>query len=142
MSDATITIPLEVGQRLFDALATSMDFGSGFLETDDVAALRALAAAIGVDPAKGTPDEFKSQYPHIFVAAPDRQRIAYMLGGAAFKQVVAISVTGEPYTVNTINEAALPDYEPCAVGTYNRWCFKPETDPIHAAARGAAEMGA
>lgn len=130
-----VTIPKDTAQRLFDALTGSMDFGSGFLESDDVEALRALAVAIGVDPATGTPSEFAAQYPHTFEGETDRQRIAWM--SAALKQQVAYSVTGAPYTVNVVDETKLPDYAPCKVGTYSRWCGKPETDPIHAAEMGA-----
>ena len=132
-----ITIGLETAQRIFDALTSSMDFGSGFLESDDVEALRALAVAIGVDPAKGTPHEFAAQYPHAFVGETDRQRIAWMFG--ALSQNVAYSVTGAPYTVNTMDEAKLPDFTPCKIGPAGRWCGKPEADPIHEAARLAAE---
>lgn len=84
----------EAAQRVFDALVSSMDFGSGFLETDDVAALRELAVAIGVDPNVGTPAEFRSQYPHPFEGETDRTRIAWMSG--ALNQTAAVSVTGSP----------------------------------------------
>ena len=129
MNDRQITISLGTAQRVFDALVGSMDFGSGFLDSDDVEALRALATAIGVDPNTATPGEFVSQYPHAFEGETDRVRIAHMVG--ALKQEVAISATGAPYTVNVINEGDLPDYTPCKVGTFNRKCMKPETDPIH-----------
>lgn len=128
-----VTIPKETAQRLFDALAGSMDFGSGMLETDDVEALRALAVAIGVDPNKGTPDEFAAGYPHGFEGQTDRQRVAWQRG--ALTQTTAISVTGAPYTVNMIDEAAMPDFVPCKVGPYGRWCNKPEDDPIHQASK-------
>jgi hemin uptake protein HemP len=129
MTDQQITISLETAQRVFDALVSSMDFGSGFLDSDDVKALRALAVAIGVDPNTATPSEFVSQYPHTFEGETDRVRIAHMVG--ALRQEVAIDHDGAPYTVNVINEGDLPDYAPCKVGTFNRKCLKPETDPIH-----------
>lgn len=42
MSHEAITLPLEAARAIFDALVTSMDFGSGFLSTEDVEALRLL----------------------------------------------------------------------------------------------------
>jgi hypothetical protein len=133
VNEETITIPKLTGQILFDTLATSLDFGSGFLDTEEVAALRGLAEAIGVDPAKATPDEFKRDYPHAFEGETDRTQIAWMCG--ALEQTRAVSVTGSPYTVNTIRDDAMPDYAPCKIGSYGRKCLKPETDPIHEAAR-------
>jgi hypothetical protein len=136
-TDRTITLDFEHAQRIFDALVNSMDFGSGFLETDDVVALRALAEAIGVDPNIGTPSEFAAQYPHPYDGETDRQRIAWQSG--ALTQTVAYSVTGAPYTVNVIDDAKLPDFSPCKVGPHGRWCGKPEDHEIHQAARLAAE---
>lgn len=60
-------------QLLFDALVSSMDFGSGFLDTDTVNALRRLAVDLGVDPLVATPNEFRSQYPHPFTAGYDSE---------------------------------------------------------------------
>lgn len=51
-------------QHLFDLCTSSMDFGSGFLESDDVDLLRRLAKTLGVDPMKATPSGFADQYPH------------------------------------------------------------------------------
>lgn len=61
--------PLVVMQRehariIFDALAGSLDFGSGFLDDDAVEALRALAVLFGVNPTTATPLEFRNQYAH------------------------------------------------------------------------------
>lgn len=130
MTDKMISMGFEAAQRVFDALVSSMDFGSGFLETDDVAALRELAVAIGVDPNVGTPAEFKSQYPHTYEPATDRRQIAYQSG--ALSQRVAYSVTNSPYTVNDIDDSKMPDFVPCKVG---RWCNKPEGHEIHQVAK-------
>ena len=135
----TVTIPLETAQRLFDALAGSMDFGSGFLESDDVEALRALAVAIGVDPAKGTPDEFAAQYPHPFDGETERLRVAQMFD--ALSQTVRYGQDAKPFTVNHIEDSKMPSYVPCNAGTYGRRCCKPEADPIHTTAPVVAEMG-
>ena len=62
-----VILPFEDAQALFDMVCNSMDFGSGFLETNDVNVLRKVAVAIGVDPMVATPSEFKTQYRHTFV---------------------------------------------------------------------------
>lgn len=139
-TERTIKLDFEHAQRIFDALVNSMDFGSGFLETDDVVALRALAVAIGVDPNVGTPSEFAAQYPHPYKPAPSREGIAYVSG--ALTSTVAYTVNGHPYTVNHIDEAKMPDFVPCNVGPYGRWCNKPEDHEIHQAARATEEAEA
>lgn len=53
-------------QVLFDALVHSMDFGSGFLDDEEVEALRNVAGVLGVDPAVATPEDFLHQFPHVF----------------------------------------------------------------------------
>lgn len=64
MSD--VTVARDVAQRVFDTAVNSMDFGSGFLSTDEVDALRAFAVLIGVDPMNATPGGFRGQYAHEF----------------------------------------------------------------------------
>lgn len=59
-------VPAEDLKVLFDALVSSMDFGSGFLDTEEVNALRNVAVLLGVDPTDATPSEFAAQYPHDF----------------------------------------------------------------------------
>lgn len=132
MSEKQIKIPFKTAQILFDALVTSLDFGSGFLDTEEVAALREVAVAIGVDPAKATPDEFQRDYPHVYEGETDRTRVAWMTG--ALEQTSAVSVTGAPYTVNTIHDEAMPDFAPCKVGSYGRKCLRREGDPMHISA--------
>lgn len=58
----SISLSFEHAQILFDALSNSMDFGSGFLDNDDIDALRALARAIRVPESEATPDEFMVNY--------------------------------------------------------------------------------
>lgn len=50
----------EAVQVVFDAVIGSMDFGSGFLDTFEVIALRRLAEALGVDPKDATPSQWNS----------------------------------------------------------------------------------
>lgn len=127
--NSEIKLNKEHAQRIFDALASSMDFGSGFLETEDVEALRALAVAIGVDPNKGTPDEFKAQYPHPFKDATDRVAVAATFG--ALSHSIAYGDRGIPYAVHHIDQSKMPDYAPCMTGPCGRKCAKPVDDPIH-----------
>lgn len=49
-------------RALFDIAVSSMDFGSGFLDDEEVSHLRAVAVILGVDPMRGTPDNFKCKY--------------------------------------------------------------------------------
>jgi hypothetical protein len=51
----TITIPRSIVQRLLDITIGSTDYCSGFLDDEEVEALRAVAVALGVDPMKATP---------------------------------------------------------------------------------------
>jgi hypothetical protein len=59
-----ITIRRDVLQIVFDAAVNSLDFGSGFLDDEEVEGLRAVAVALGVDPMVATPFNFKQKYPH------------------------------------------------------------------------------
>lgn len=60
------SIPLDTAQTVFDIAVNSLDFGSGFLDTEGVEALRAYAEIIGVDPRVATPENFICTYypPH------------------------------------------------------------------------------
>lgn len=60
----TVEIELEHLKMLFDLICNSMDFGSGFLDTDDVTLLRGIAVIIGVDPMEATPSEFRKRIKH------------------------------------------------------------------------------
>ncbi len=57
-----IALDPEVLKIVFDIAVGSMDFGSGFMEEDDVIALRAYAEAIGVDPILATPNNHKCRF--------------------------------------------------------------------------------
>jgi hypothetical protein len=61
-----IEVPKLAIQIMFDALCASLDFGSGFLDTEEVDALRAVAVILGVDPMTATPSGFVTQYPHTY----------------------------------------------------------------------------
>ena len=56
----------ETLEMVFDTAVNSMDFGSGFLDNEEVEALREVAVLLGVDPMVATPLNFACQYgaPH------------------------------------------------------------------------------
>lgn len=63
----TVTLAFEDLQMLFDIAVGSMDFGSGFLDDEEVTVLRRVAKdKLGVDPMVGTPRNYASRYPHPF----------------------------------------------------------------------------
>jgi hypothetical protein len=62
-----ITLPLDTARKVFDSAVGGMDFGSGFLDDEEVAALRAFAVALGLDPMLATPSKFSAKYNHDFV---------------------------------------------------------------------------
>lgn len=63
-------VPTEDLKALFDIAVGSLNFGSGFLDSDEVEVLRRIAVLIGVDPMVGTPKEFAKQYPHTYQERP------------------------------------------------------------------------
>lgn len=65
MSDS-VAVPREMLQALLDVAVNSMDFGSGFLDDEEVDALRAVAVLLGVDPMDVTPSGHKCKHgaPH------------------------------------------------------------------------------
>ncbi len=60
----------ELLRALFDVAVSSMDFGSGFLDDEEVAGLRQAAAVLGVDPAEATPRNFRCKYRQHHEAVP------------------------------------------------------------------------
>lgn len=60
----TVTIDCEVLRAVFDTAVHSMDFGSGFLDDEEVQALRACAIVLGVEPRIATPRNFVCKYEH------------------------------------------------------------------------------
>jgi hypothetical protein len=59
-----VSIDGELLKTIFD-LATGMDFGSGFLDKEEVDSLRAVAVILGIDPLLATPANVLCQYqPH------------------------------------------------------------------------------
>lgn len=130
-----VTVRFEDAQRIFDLAVDTPLVCSGSFETDDVRVLRAFAETIGVDPAKATPSEFVRDFPHTYVPFAvaierDERRDDASPGGIRWE------TDEEVYA--RLGEG--PDR--CSAGDYNRRCTRPANDPIHQAAREAAEMGA
>jgi len=68
----TVTVPRRVLQIVLATAAGSMDAGSGFLDDEEVDALRAAAVALGVDPIEVTPRNHRCRYRgHKFSKAQD-----------------------------------------------------------------------
>jgi hypothetical protein len=59
-------VPDGVARTVFDIAVHSLDFGSGFLDDEEVKALRELAVILEVDPMKATPAEWVCKFdpPH------------------------------------------------------------------------------
>lgn len=55
-------IDREALQAVFDVAVGSMDFSSGFLDHEEVLALRRVAVALGVDPMFATPNNFECEF--------------------------------------------------------------------------------
>lgn len=72
-------LTVEEVKQLFDLVVGSMDFGSGFLDTDDVNLLRRVAVHLGADPMVATPTEFTRTYPHAPAPYPE-PRMAHLEG--------------------------------------------------------------
>lgn len=53
------TLPTADLQAIFDLAIGSMNFTSGFWDSDDTAAARRIAVALDVDPIVATPKEFR-----------------------------------------------------------------------------------
>lgn len=62
MTDEPLLVPVELLRAVFDIATNSLDFGSGFLDDEDVEQLRAVARILEVDPWLATPDNHKPAY--------------------------------------------------------------------------------
>lgn len=63
-----VQVPTEDLKALFDIAVGSLNFSSGFLDSEEVEVLRRTAVLIGVDPMVGTPKEFALRMPHPFAS--------------------------------------------------------------------------
>ena len=65
-----VELTWEDGAKLFDLLIGSMDWGSGFLDKEDVDAILAFGGKLGIE---GRPDGGDRHYPNL-ILFPDRGR--------------------------------------------------------------------
>lgn len=84
-------IKRELLRAVFDIAVGSMDFGSGFLDDDEVTALRSVAERLGVNPMEGTPENYRKRIVHEFEqyvppAAVLEQRVAMGLGDVPYPE--------------------------------------------------------
>lgn len=57
-----IPVRRELLEAAFDVATSSLDFGSGFLDDEQVEALRGIAVLLGVDPLVATPANYVCKY--------------------------------------------------------------------------------
>ncbi len=65
-NDRTVTVAFADLQMVFDTATNSMDFGSGFLDDEEIEALRRIAIVLGVDPIVAEPESYQAKRPHRF----------------------------------------------------------------------------
>lgn len=70
MTDETgmVLMPRGNVQEMLDIIVGSLDYGSGFLDQEQIEILRAVAEMLGLDPMVATPSEYAKSYPHAFKA--------------------------------------------------------------------------
>ena len=61
-----VTIPLETLQKLFDIAMSGAAASSGYMDNEEVEALRSLAPILGISEIEATPSSFRAQYAHEF----------------------------------------------------------------------------
>jgi len=63
-----MTIPIEIEdlKALLDIMTHTMDFGSGFLDTNEITLLRKLAIEIGMNPMEVTPQDAAVRIAHVY----------------------------------------------------------------------------
>lgn len=127
--DEMISIPKEVARIIFDLAVSADSACSGYMDTEDVLAMRHLAGLLGVDPAVCTGSEFAAQFPHTF----DGIRPLNNFRGTVVEWRADL---GSAWNIRTTrpetNEEVLARFggevpEICKV----HLCEKPADDPIH-----------
>lgn len=61
-----ITLPRDTVAKMFDIICESMDWGSGFLDTDEVITIREVAVMLGADVMEATPASQRAYFVHTF----------------------------------------------------------------------------
>lgn len=131
-----VSIRFEDAQRIFDLAVGADQMCSGYMETDDVHAMRRLAVIISVDPSVCTSSEFVTYFPHKFkpytrdaILDQNRERVLKRIPdtGAAWNIEALIPETDDEVI------ARLGILPTSACGLSGRWgvCNKSADDPIH-----------
>lgn len=63
-----IPVERETLRAIFDLAVNSLNFGSGFWDSEETNAARAIAGLIGVDPMEATPPDLRKHYAHAWKA--------------------------------------------------------------------------
>lgn len=131
MTDEMASIPKEDARRIFD-IACSMDQAcSGYMDTDDVKAMRRFAVALGVDPAECTGSEFVSQFPHAFASSPmslNSLRDWVVETREDTEHIRTMRPETDAEVIARVGDVPVT----CSAGNMFRRCGKLEDDPIHA----------
>lgn len=138
MTDETVTLARDDAQRIFDLAVGADQAASGFMETDDVAAMRRLAVAIGADPKECTGVEFVAQFPHEYLpGVPDlsEHRQTVSEGRPDIGVASGITVTRPETDREILKRLGVTPREVCVVGRWKGRCGKAENDPIHEVVR-------
>lgn len=70
MTDETgmVLMPRGNVQEMFDIIVGSLDFGSDFLDQEQIEMLRSVAETLGLNPMAATPSKYSKSFPHAFNA--------------------------------------------------------------------------
>lgn len=131
-----ISIPKEVARIIFDLAVSADSAASGYMDTEDVTAMRHLAGLLGVDPALCTGSEFAAKFPHKFEPGRDidqinefRSWVQEWRPDTGWARNVSVQRPETDEEVLARFGGKLPEI--CKVGRWHSQCGKPADDPIH-----------
>lgn len=126
--------------RILLDLAVQMDNAcSGWMDSDDVAALRRLAVAAGVDPATCTPTEYRADFPHAYVHGESsdlnhwRRNVLRISreGSGRLTEAHNIQVRTPETDAEVVARLGYDPRERCKAGPYRRPCGRLMLDSMH-----------
>ncbi len=134
-----VTIRREDAQRIFDLAVSADNACSGYMDLDDVTAMRRLAVTLGVDPGQCTGMEFVTRFPHRYNATrtnvPMHRR---MITEAREDTEHSVNIIVRRPETDAEVLARLHEVLPeiCGAGGYGR-CGAGPDDPIHTEGLGS-----
>jgi hypothetical protein len=133
-AEEPVTLTFTDAQRIFDLAVGADNACSGYMDLDDVHAMRRLAVTLGVDPATCTGEEFTAQFPHPFHPgrpdlAPFRRTVS--LNPPDTANARHVSVTRPESDAEVIARLGGTPDSLCDVGPWSGRCGKTADDPIH-----------